>query len=200
MERQFRPHESAYRTLASDWLTGGRTSMCWFGTWLLGKENHRWGGFWVRPKWWTWDVMYWNGHEYVEQPASSFDQTAIISGTTSAEIVRWYEQMAKLGVDCISTISGTFGREAFQYVQLEYFPPIHPNGLFIRSPFEQRNSPASLVCMGTKDVVARLSYEVLWGRLVLLRWPFAVALNAKLTTHLPVFTVQPLSLYRHTSW
>ena len=126
MERQFRPHESAYRTLASDWLTGGRTSMCWFGTWLLGKENHRWGGFWVRPKWWTWDVMYWNGHEYVEQPASSFDQTAIISGTTSAEIVRWYEQMAKLGVDCISTISGTFGREAFQYVQLEYFPPIHP--------------------------------------------------------------------------
>jgi len=134
MERHFRPNENAYRALASGWLSGGRTSMCWFGTSLLGRETYQWGEFWVSPEWWSWDVMHWNGHEYVNETASSFDQTALISGTTSKEVVRWHEQMASLGVDCISTTAVTFAGETFRYVQLEYFPPRHPNGLLYAPP------------------------------------------------------------------
>lgn len=134
MERQLRQNENLYRRLAEDWLATGGTDMCWFGTSLLGREEYTWGEYWVRSDWWKWNVTHFDGHRNIQVTAASFDRTAILSGTTPDQLLQWHERMKRLGVDCISTITGTFEETDFKYVNFEYFPARYPNGLFYTPP------------------------------------------------------------------
>jgi hypothetical protein len=72
--------------------------------------------------------MHWNGQDYIHPAAASFDQTARLAGTTGDDVLRWRERMALLDIDCVTSINAEFERQAFTYVEIEYFPAIHRYG------------------------------------------------------------------------
>jgi hypothetical protein len=139
-----RIHRDAYRALADAWLASGNKQVYWFGLSNFNQEMYTWNDYWIGPKWWWWEVMHWDGRQYIVQRAATFEETARISGTSAEEVSAWRRSMEALGVDEIERVSANGQTGPFTYVEIGHFPhPIHPWG-FRYAPVADRTAQIAL--------------------------------------------------------
>jgi hypothetical protein len=124
---QFRSHRAAYQAVAEQWLISGNQYLAW-----LGQSNHRemyfWNNFDISPSQQGWTVTHWDGREFIRQPAKTFDETAKLSGSSGEEVMRWHHRLELLAVDQIRRVSAIKDDTRFGYLEIEYFPVLHPCG------------------------------------------------------------------------
>jgi hypothetical protein len=139
---QFQSHRDAYQTLAEQWLISGNHYLAW-----VGKSNHRemyfWNDYDISPSQQEWNVTHWDGREFIHQPAKTFDGTAKISGTSGEEVMRWHHRLELLAADQIRRVSAIKDGVRFNYVEIEYFPVLHPYG-FRFAPRDDSNAQREL--------------------------------------------------------
>jgi hypothetical protein len=120
---QFHAHEQEYRQIAEEWLGGSHEEFCRFGS-----DDYKWNNYWISSTWFAWEVMHWDGHEHVKQPASSFDEAATLAGVSPATVRYWMRKISSLSVDCISRRGVAVATQKSEYIELEFYPAIHPYG------------------------------------------------------------------------
>jgi len=116
--------------LADSWLASRHSHLYWFGRSMLGREVFTWNDYWVRPNWWSFEVMHWNGHDYVVEKAGTFNEAAFKCGAAGQEILRWQTRMAALRIDTIRRENAKRGTERFSYLEVSFFPAIAPYGFW----------------------------------------------------------------------
>jgi hypothetical protein len=114
---QFRAHQEQYRQMAEQWLRDSDQEFCRFGA-----NDYKWNDYWIRSTWSGREVMHWDGHEYVKQQASSFDEAATLAGVSPASVRYWMQKTSSLSVDCISRKEVTLASRKSEYVELGFFP------------------------------------------------------------------------------
>lgn len=67
--------------MAEEWLRSGQREFCRFG-----PDDYEWNDYWIRSVGLGWEVMHWDGKEYINQPASSFDEAARLAGLRPAPV------------------------------------------------------------------------------------------------------------------
>ena len=133
-ERHLSQHLKQFTVLAGLWLSSGHSHLYWYGRSILGRELFTWSDYWVRPNWWTFEVMHWNGHEYIVDNVASLDDAARICGSTRQEILGWHSQLASLSIDMISREIATRDATRFSYVEISFFPVLAPYGFRYAPP------------------------------------------------------------------
>lgn len=128
--RHFAEHRHEFTALAHSWLASGHSHLYWFGRTMLGREVFTWNDYWVYPNWWSFDVMHWNGHNYVVEKAGTFNEAAFKCGTVSQEILAWQSRMAALRIDTIRHENAQRGTERFSYLEMSFFPARAPYGFW----------------------------------------------------------------------
>jgi hypothetical protein len=129
---QLRAHQDAYKSLAQDWFATGYQHLYWFGRSKLGREIYTWNGYWVRELGPSWEVSHWDGREYVNQRATSFEETARLSRSSADEVSRWLRRLESLGIDKTERVSVLNNGVNISFVRIGYFPESNAYGfLFV---------------------------------------------------------------------
>lgn len=136
--QHLRNHETAFHSLASEWLASGNRLFCAFG-----KDGLEWNGYWMDRDRSGWSVRYPGKDDWIKRHVQSEEQAAEIVQTTSAEIDRWRDAVLALDAECIKTISMIFHGHKADYVQIAFRPVLHQYG-FRYAPQEDTISHEAL--------------------------------------------------------
>ena len=122
-ERYFAEHRDEFSNLAIAWLASGHSQLA-----VIDREWFVWNECRVSPNFWWFEVMRWNGHEYVVQRVRTVNEAALKCGTTRQEILKWQERLALVRVGEITHQRAVKGTKRFSYVELGFLESTQPYG------------------------------------------------------------------------